>query len=93
MSTSLNKLKTKLLTNPEVRKAYDDLAPEYEIARAIIKARVSRGMTQAELAERMNTSQSFVARLESGNTLPTMKTLFRVAKATGTKPHIELCIE
>jgi transcriptional regulator with XRE-family HTH domain len=88
MSTScLKELRAKLLIDPEVRKAYD------EIARAIIKARVSRGMTQAELAERMNTSQSFVARLESGNTLPTMKTLFRVAKATGTKPHIELCTE
>jgi ribosome-binding protein aMBF1 (putative translation factor) len=89
MSKSLKELKTKLLADPDVRKAYDEMVPEYEIARAIIKARISRGMTQAELAERMNTSQSFVARLERGNMLPTMKTLLRVAKATNTKAHIE----
>lgn len=92
MSTNLNELKTRLLADPEIRKAYDEMAPEYEIARAIINARVSCSMTQAELAERMNTSQSFVARLESGSTLPSIKTLLRVAKAIGTKPHFELRI-
>jgi predicted transcriptional regulator len=93
MSTSFEELQTELLANPKIRKAYDDLAPEYEVARAIIKARVSCGITQADLAKRMNTSQSFIARIESGNSLPTMKTLLRVAKATGTKPHIDLRVE
>lgn len=82
-----------MLADPEIRKAYDKIAPEYEIARAIIKARASCGITQAELAERMNTSQSFVARLESGNILPSTKTLLRVAKATGTKPHFEFRVD
>lgn len=91
MAKNLDELRAKLLADPNVRKAYDDLSPEYEVARSIIKARIARGMTQADLAEKMNTSQSFVARLESGNSLPTMKTLLRVAKATGSKPHIELC--
>lgn len=40
MSTNLNELKTRLLADPEIRKAYDEMAPEYEIARAIINARV-----------------------------------------------------
>jgi ribosome-binding protein aMBF1 (putative translation factor) len=93
MSTNLDELKAKLLANPKVRNAYDDLSPEYAVARAIIKARVARGMTQAELAKRMHTSQSFIARLESGNTLPSMKTLLRVAEATGSRPYIDLCLD
>jgi ribosome-binding protein aMBF1 (putative translation factor) len=48
---SLKTLKAELLTDPEARRAYDELAPEYEIARAIIRARTARGLTQAELAE------------------------------------------
>jgi len=90
MSTSLDELKARLLEDTEIREAYDEIGPEYEIARTIINARLSCGISQAELAKRMNTSQSFVARLESGNMLPSTKTLFRVAKATGTKPYFEL---
>lgn len=87
---NLKTLKAELLTDPEVRRAYDELAPEYEIARAIIRARTARGLTQAELAERMGTSQSYVARLESGRTLPSTRTLLKVASATGTRPRFRL---
>jgi predicted transcriptional regulator len=87
---SLKTLKVELLTDPEVRQAYDELAPEYEIARAIIRARTACGLTQAELAERMGTSQSYVARLESGRTLPSTRTLLKVAAATGTRPRFRL---
>lgn len=90
MSKSLSELKAKLLNNPEVRKAYDDLAPEYAVARAVIKARTTCGLTQAQLAELMHTSQSYIARLESGTTMPTMKTWLRVAEATGTRPRFDL---
>ena len=60
---TLKALKAELLADPEARRVYDELAPEYEIARAIIRARTARGLTQAQLAERMGTSQSFVAKL------------------------------
>ncbi|MDP6476175.1 MAG: helix-turn-helix transcriptional regulator [Alphaproteobacteria bacterium] len=83
-------LKAKLLSNPEARKVYDDLAPEYAVARAVIKARKARGLTQAELAERMNTSQSFIARIENARSRPTIKTLYRVAAATGTRVKLDL---
>lgn len=89
MAESLKDLKADLLRDEEVRRAYEDMAPEFEIARAIIKARAQAGLTQAQLAERMETSQSYVARIESGRTLPNMKTLMRVAKATGTRPRFE----
>lgn len=90
MGKSLKQLKAELLRDPETRRSYDELAPEYAVARAVIAARVESGMTQAELAERMNTSQSYIARLESGRVLPSMKTFLRVAEATGTRARFAL---
>jgi ribosome-binding protein aMBF1 (putative translation factor) len=87
---TLKALKAEMLADPEIRQAYDELSPEYEIARVIIRARVAAGLSQAELAARMGTAQSYVARLESGRTLPTTATLVRVAKATGTRPRFDL---
>jgi transcriptional regulator with XRE-family HTH domain len=90
MAKSFKKLKAELLANDAVREAYDQLAPEYAIARAIIKARTASGLTQAQLARRMKTSQSYIARLEGARTMPTMKTFLRVAKATGTTARFSL---
>ena len=56
----------------------------------LVKARVRAGLSQAELACRMGTSQSAIARLESGQTLPSTKTLLRYAAATGSKFHVRL---
>jgi ribosome-binding protein aMBF1 (putative translation factor) len=66
MTIPFDRLKARLLTNPKVRAEYDALAPEFEIAAELIKARVRAGLSQAELAARMGTSQSTIARLESG---------------------------
>ncbi len=87
---TLSELREELLAEPGVREAYEEQAPEYEIARAIIAARAHAGLSQAELAARMATSQPFVARLESGRTLPSLRTLLRVADATGTVPEFHL---
>ena len=86
----LRSLKAELLRNPEVRQAYDELAPEYELARAIIRARLAAGLSQAELAERMGTAQSYVSKLESGRALPSTRTFLKVAEATGTHARFEL---
>jgi transcriptional regulator with XRE-family HTH domain len=85
-----SQLREELLVKPAVRAAYQRQEPDYAIARAIIAARAHAGLSQAELAARMQTSQSFVARLESGRTLPSMRTLLRVAEATGTVPEFHL---
>ncbi len=90
MTTQLSDLKAALLADPDVRAIYDELAPEYEIARAVIKARIAAGLTQEQLAQRMGTTQPVIARLESGRAKPSMSTLLRVAKATGTRPRFEL---
>ena len=52
--------------NPKVRAEYDALAPEFEIAAELLRARLRAGLSQAELAARMGTSQSTIARLENG---------------------------
>jgi ribosome-binding protein aMBF1 (putative translation factor) len=92
MAKALKAFKAELLSKKGVREAYRELAPEYAVARAVIEARTRCGLTQAELADRMNTSQSYIARLENGAVLPTMKTFLRVAEATGTRAVFELAV-
>jgi ribosome-binding protein aMBF1 (putative translation factor) len=86
----VEKLKARLLANPKVKAEYDALAPEFEIAAELLRARLRAGLSQTELAARMGTSQSAVARLESGDTLPSTKTLLRYAQATGSKVRVRL---
>ncbi|MEA2896857.1 MAG: hypothetical protein QOJ84_2472 [Bradyrhizobium sp.] len=90
MTIPLEKLKARLLANPKVKAEYDALAPEFEIAAELLRARLRAGLSQTELAARMGTSQSAVARLESGDTLPSTKTLLRYAQATGSRVRVRL---
>jgi ribosome-binding protein aMBF1 (putative translation factor) len=90
MTIPFGKLKARLLANPKVKAEYDALAPEFEISVELLRARLRAGLSQAELAARMGTSQSTIARLESGQTLPSTKTLLRYATATGSKFHVRL---
>lgn len=88
--SDLANLKARLLENSEVRAEYEAQAPEFEIARELIAARSRAGLSQAELAERMHTTQSTIARLESGRALPSMRTLARFAEATGSRAVVRL---
>jgi DNA-binding XRE family transcriptional regulator len=90
MSKRLAATKRKMLADPEVREAYDALADEFDLAGELIAARVRAGLTQAQLAKRMGTTQSAIARLEGGKRLPSMTTLKRYAQATGTRPVVRL---
>ena len=67
---SLKNVKAQLLANPAVGQAYDAQAPEFELARELIAARMKAGLTQGDLAARMGTTQSAVARIESGRATP-----------------------
>jgi len=90
MTRNLGSIKKKMLADNEVRKVYAALDEEFALARELIAARVRAGLTQAELAHRMGTTQSAIARLESGAQLPSVKTLLRFAKATGSRPVLKL---
>ncbi|MGO8789705.1 MAG: helix-turn-helix domain-containing protein [Terriglobia bacterium] len=73
------------MEEPEYRKAYDALEGEFALAEAVIAARNRVGLTQAELARKMGTTQPVLARLEGGRARPSMRTLERLAQATGTR--------
>jgi ribosome-binding protein aMBF1 (putative translation factor) len=90
MTIPFDEIKASLLANPKVTAEYDAMATEYEIAAELIKARIRAGLSQGERAARMSTSQSTIARLESGRTLPSTKTLLRLAEATGSKIQLRL---
>lgn len=90
MTIPLETIKQRLLADPEVKREYDALAPEFEIAAELLKARLRAGLSQAALAERMGTSQSAIARIENGRSLLSTKTILRFAEATGSKVHLRL---
>ena len=86
--TRLKDLKALLLKDPQVRKEYDALEDEFALIAAVAKARLRAGLSQAQLAKRMKTTQSAVARLESGRSRPSTRTLSRFATATGHRLKI-----
>lgn len=86
--TKVKDLHQKWMKDKAYQKAHEELAPEFALARAVIHARVTAGLTQQQLAQRMKTTQSVIARLESGRTRPSTQTLERLALATGTRLHI-----
>ena len=89
--TNITELEKKWRKNPKFVAAYDSMADEFALASAVIEARANAGLTQEELADRMDAKQSLVARIESGGQNTTIKTLLRVAEATGT--HLKISFE
>ena len=89
MSIPFSRQKKKWMEDPEFRRAYEELEDEFELARTLIQARLAAGLTQEELARRMGTSQSAIARMEAGHK-PSLKTLEKFARATGTRLKIRL---
>ena len=86
--TKVAELHQKWMKDERYRQAHEELEPEFDLARAVLGARVSAGLTQEQLAQRMDTTQSVIARLESGRQRPSTQTLERLAIATGTRLHI-----
>jgi len=80
---SIKDVKEKMMRNPEFRNEYEKLEPSYHIAELIIQARLDADLTQEQLAERLDTKQANISRLESGTYNPSIKLLRKVAKATG----------
>ncbi len=88
---SFEKLLAEQMRNKEFREAYEDLEGEYELAKQVIRLRNAAKLTQAQLAERVGTSQPAIARLESGNHRNvTLGLINRVAKALEAVPELRL---
>jgi ribosome-binding protein aMBF1 (putative translation factor) len=79
----------KQLKHPVVKKAYEEEGVRLEIAYQLNKLRTKQGLTQQALAQKLNTTQSVIARMEQGRQNYTLDTLHRLADAFGKKLHVE----
>jgi ribosome-binding protein aMBF1 (putative translation factor) len=82
--------KKELMKNKAFKKAYDSLELEYSIASALIKVRIKRGLSQAQVAKKMKTTQSVISRVESAQTTPSVTFLKRLAVALDIPLRISL---
>ena len=83
--TTWEEFRNELLSDPEVKKEYDALEAEFALIDSLISARLSKKMTQAELAKQAGMKQAAVARLEGGDSNPTFATLTKIAKVLDKK--------
>jgi transcriptional regulator with XRE-family HTH domain len=81
----ISEMHKRWMKEPKYRKAYEALEDEFAVAKAVIAARNRAGLTQMELARKMGTTQPVVARMEGGRIQPSLRTLQRLAQATGSK--------
>jgi ribosome-binding protein aMBF1 (putative translation factor) len=88
--TSLATLRDQILSDPQAQAEYERLGPIYAVVGEMVDARQSAGLTQAELARRMGTSQSVIARLESARHMPTFDLISRYAQALGQRVEVRL---
>lgn len=86
---NLEELKKKHLANPEVKKEYDKLEPEFQLIRSIIDARHEEHLTQQQLADRTGIDRADISKLENGNANPSLKLLKRLAEGLNREIKIE----
>jgi transcriptional regulator with XRE-family HTH domain len=92
MRKDLKHFKERALARPEVKLEYDRLSEEFEFLDEILKARAAAGLSQADVAVRIGTTQSAIARLESPSAKhsPSIATLRRYASALGYRLQVKL---
>ena len=87
---SWRKSRKELMKDPGVKKASLELQPEFAIIEKVIQARIEKGITQKQLAQKMMTKQSAISRLESGTANPSLNFLKRFAGALNSRLEIRL---
>ena len=85
-----NQLKKELLQNKDVALEYKMLTPRYRVISHLISARLKKGLTQKDLAIKLGTKQSAVARFESGNVNPSLGFLEKIASVMGYRLTLQL---
>ncbi|OHA71845.1 MAG: hypothetical protein A3A27_01420 [Candidatus Wildermuthbacteria bacterium RIFCSPLOWO2_01_FULL_47_18] len=73
------------LGNSRFKKAWNESEPEYLLAKQLIEARLSRRISQRDLARRLHTSQAAISRLETMRGNPSLGLLKRIAQALDAK--------
>ena len=77
-----------MLKNAEFKKAYDSVQPEFEVERAIIELRIKNKQTQKKLADKLDTKQSYISRIEKGGVSPTINYIAKMADALNADAEI-----
>lgn len=92
MSKAFERFRRRAFARPDVKSAYAGLAEEFAFLDQVLNARVKSGLTQAEVAERIGTTQSAIARLESVTSKhsPSIATLQKYAHALGYRVEVRL---
>ena len=87
--SNFNEYLKEQMKDPEFKREYDALEPEFAIIQALIDARKASGLTQKQLAEITGIAQADISKLENGNANPSLRTLQRLASGMGTSLKIE----
>lgn len=87
---NFNEFKKELFKDRAVKKAYDELGPEFALIEMLIKKRLQQGLTQKQLAKKLGTRQPVISRLESGTYNPSIKFLRRVAAGLGAELKVSI---
>ena len=86
---SFNNYVEEKMKDPDYKKEYDALEPDYNIMLALLKARKSQNLTQKELSERTGITQSDISKIEKGTRNPSLAMLKRLAEGMGMQLKIE----
>lgn len=78
-------LNERISTDPEFKKIWEEESIKRNIVKMLIQIRINEGLTQKELAHKLETSQSSIARLESGKANPTLNFLLKLGKVLNKK--------
>ncbi len=87
---SYSEFKRKTLRDRNVKRAYEEMGPQFEVIQMIIRRRIKRGITQKELARMVGTKQSAISRFESGDYNPTLSFLGKMADALGAEIKVSV---
>lgn len=84
--------KKELLKKHGFKEALKETEVEYQIARALIEARIKKGLTQKQLAHALRTKQSVISRVENAKTMPSLAFLKRLANVLGGSLEVQFKI-
>jgi DNA-binding XRE family transcriptional regulator len=76
------------LKDPEFKKAWDALEPEFAVERALIELRIKNKQTQKKLADKLDTKQAYISRIEKGGVSPTVTYIAKMADALNADAEI-----
>lgn len=85
---TFEELKKEALSDPETKKEYEAMEPEFQLILELLRLRGEQNLTQQELAERTGINRSDISKIEHGNANPSLKTIKRLAGAMGKRVQI-----